>query len=234
VSPFIGAAYIVCCVLVLFAPILAAVSSRWRGASLISALVSWVATILLLAVSAVSPYGVYKKVVPIFHDEFSDEGISTTVGKLFILSWIAAAFSLFTSVILSVRFANSRKQTYGQGPSAKPSARSAAVTGGEPQDGASAKAPGLWGKIPTWKSHKYVQIEKQPAIVRTNVRGHEEAILMDDDDVVRRESLVQEKGVTTGSTTGVAEKGIQMMSLGKGGKKDLNTAYEPYSTAPGV
>ena len=34
---------------------------------------------------------------------------------------------------------------------------------------------------------------------------------------------LEEEDITHG------QKGIQMMSLGKGGKKDLNTAYEPYT-----
>ncbi|KAK3935939.1 putative integral membrane protein [Diplogelasinospora grovesii] len=229
VSRFLAGAYIVSALLVFAAPLAACCSA------VLAAVLSTLATVLLLATS-IAGVLVFKSVNSAFNANFNNSGLSSSLGTIpAALSFVAFVFSLLVAVVFIIRARDPDAGCRRRGPilarSVGGKAGDGTVLGEDPYSGPGGgdKKPGLWGRVPTWNRHKYVQVEKQPAIVRTNVVGHQEAVAVDGpaDDARRRlddDWAVHDDEYSHGGSN------IPLVALGGNKKtKDVNTAYEPYS-----
>lgn len=205
---FLGLAYIVSMVLVVVAPILSAVRSRFSSAGFLGIIISCLASLILIAVTVLSEAGALKQLNNAINDSYGDIGVHSSIGKLSILSWVATACSFFATAFYLFRASRHPVGPYGYGEQAR---GEVAMGDGMPQTKSS-----LWGKVSTFSNHRYIQIGKQHTVARTTgVRG-QETVVMD--------PMIDDDHYTDGQP-----KSIQLMSLHKGGKKNLNTGYEPYT-----
>lgn len=250
VSRFLAGAYILSAAFAAFAPIVALFSGRFPKAGILGAVISLAATLFLLA-GNITAMITFKKLDSAFNKAFSDSGLKSLTGStLTALAWVAFVFSLLTTVVFFIRARGTSSNHRGRrairsiDPNGKPGG--ALVTGAGPIEGAYAeggalggvgndpyvKKPGFFGRIPTWNKHNYVQVEKHPALVRTDVGGREEAVVVESPDDARRrvDDDWNAEDDFAGERTG---RGIAMRNLPIGNKKtrDMNTAYEPFSNA---
>ena len=247
VSRFLAAAFILSAMLAAISPIVALLSGRFPKAGILAAVNSMGATLFLLAGNIAAMIS-FKNLNDAFNKAFQESGLKSSTGSTLIaLSWVAFVFSLLTTVVYFIRSrgggssSRERRAVRSIGPAGKPGG--ALVTGAGPIEGAYAeggalsgigndtypKKPGFFGRIPTWNKHQYVQVEKHPALVRTDVGGREEAVVLESPDDVRRH-LNDDWNPADDEYAG---RGIAMRNLPAGNKKtrDMNTAYEPYSNA---
>ncbi|KAB5555029.1 SUR7/PalI family-domain-containing protein [Coniochaeta sp. 2T2.1] len=251
ISGFLGGAYIVSAVLVALSPIAGFLAARSRAAGLAAAVLSSLASILLFG-AAVAAVVVFRGLNTQINSAFASSGILSEVGVAPVaLGFVAFVFTLLTAVIFSIRARNGGSVS----PRGRVIARNIGGTeydakggppGGPDQVGGDGPKPGLWKRIPTWSKHQYVQVEKQPALLKTNTMGARslEAVVVtspagtrtradgDEDDWAASVEDEFDSGVTGGGgARAQQQKGIPMLSLG-GNKRerDVNTAYEPYSS----
>lgn len=250
VSGFLAFAYVASAALVVLAPVLALFAGRIRILGTVGSAFAGVATLLLLAASIASVV-VFSRVRDALNSAFSGAGIATSLGwRLFVLSFAASLLALSTAIILSLRAgrdAAQRRTRGGMGPSLLDKSGGGAMITGEPvPDGAGGPRPampGLLGRIPTWSRHRYVQVEKQPAVARggAGVPG-EAGVLMDASRDVPRGGGGQQDDFSAdyddyahpdfdGRNSAQHQRGIAMMPLvGASKTKDMDTAYEPYKS----
>ncbi|KAB5513136.1 SUR7/PalI family-domain-containing protein [Coniochaeta sp. 2T2.1] len=247
ISGFLGGAYIVSAVLVALSPIAGFLAARSRAAGVAAAVLSSLASILLFG-AAVAAVVVFRGLNTQINSAFGASGIRSEVGVAPVaLGFVAFVFTLLTAVIFSIRARNGGPVS----PRGRVIARNiggteydAKAAPGGPESG---PKPGMWKRIPTWSKHQYVQVEKQPALLKTDTMGARslEAVVVtspagtrtradgpDEDDWAASVEDEFDSGVTGGGGAHAQQqKGIPMLSLG-GNKRerDVNTAYEPYSS----
>ncbi|KAK1827347.1 putative integral membrane protein [Podospora conica] len=254
---FLVYGYISSALLTFMAPLVAMATSTFAAA------ISSIATLLLLAVS-IAGLVVFNRLSGAFNANFNDEGMFSSVPATpAAMSFAAFSISLLaTSTLISRAQARSvaerRRQTavYNVGVSEP------FVSGGATKDGAAADPgigsrdatkPGLWGRVQTFRQHKYTQIEKQGALTLPGPQSRVGSPGMrllnpsegertpglptdrlrpdddEDDSWVGRDDYVRSR---SGSDAGRNEDApVPMITLG-GNKAtlDKNLAYEPYSS----
>ncbi|KAL1855337.1 hypothetical protein VTK73DRAFT_8575 [Phialemonium thermophilum] len=219
------------------------------GASLaVSAAVASAIAAALLLGAVIAAAVVFTRLVSQFNDAFDDKaGISASRG---IAPLVAGGIAFLLALLASVGFgvlARSLKQQQAWAAAAAAAAAGSGavlVTGkpGSAEEGVAADGekapprPGLWGRIPTWSKHRYVQVEKQPAVARTVVTGRpQEAAIMEDDasypDADARRRLDDDWNADDEYTAGGESIAMSSIGIGNKRKRDLNSAYEPYSGA---
>lgn len=252
VSRFLVYGYFASALLTFLAPLVAMATSSFAAA------ISSIATLLLLAVS-IAGLVVFNRLSGAFNANFNDEGMFSSVAAVpSALSFAAFALSLLaTSTLISRAQARSvaerRRQTavYNVGVSEP------FVSGKEsPPPGIGSRdatKPGLWGRVQTFRQHKYIQLDKQSALTLPGQRspgGSPGARLLnpsegertpglrtdrlrpdddEDDSWVGRDDYV---GSRAGSDAG-RDDGPPVPMITIGGNKatlDKNMAYEPYSS----
>ncbi|KAH8911237.1 hypothetical protein BR93DRAFT_324856 [Coniochaeta sp. PMI_546] len=232
-SAFLADAYIISAALVALAPIAGILGTHNRSAGIIAAVLASLASIFLFG-AGVAAVVVFRSLNAQINSAFNSSGLRSEVGVTPVaLGFVAFVLALLTSVIFVIRARSPVK------PRGRVIARSigADVKGAAgPEGGAAAGGkPGLWKRIPTWSNHRYVQVEKQPALLKTSVAGSMEAVVVTSPAGTRTraegdEDWAGDDEYTSGHGGGGGQKGIPMLSLG-GNKRerDVNTAYEPYS-----
>jgi hypothetical protein len=224
ISYFLAVAYILSFVLISFAPLASFISTRRGRSSSTAMAMSVLATLVTLAASVTATIH-FKRVTDIFNEVLDEAVITTTLGKLFIVSWVAFLVSLIFAIVMVIQIRNNKRARAPSLPRGmvpgKPGVGGVvagdAAHAGEP-------APGFLQRMQTWNRHRYVQIERQPVVAHTGVHSQEGAVLLDPMDDVRHENDLRDDDDIAHSR----QQGIAMMPLAKNGQKDLNTAYEPY------
>ncbi|OIW28743.1 hypothetical protein CONLIGDRAFT_703866 [Coniochaeta ligniaria NRRL 30616] len=230
-SPFLADAYVISAALVALAPVAALLGPHSRAAAVAAAVLASLASVFLFA-AAVGAVVVFRGLGAQVDAAFGSSGLRSEAGVAPVaLGFAAFVLALVTAVIFIVR---------ARGP-LRPRGRVVATSIGTDVKGGGAGGegprPGLWKRIPTWSQHRYVQVERQPALLKTSVAGSMEAVVVTspagtrmraegDDDWAGEDEYAAGGG---GNGAG-GHKGIPMLSLG-GNKRDrdVNTAYEPYS-----
>ncbi|KAK3352560.1 SUR7/PalI family-domain-containing protein [Lasiosphaeria hispida] len=244
VNRFLAIAYVASAMLSFVAPLMAFCSAVLAVAA------SSIATLLLFAGSIASVV-CYRKVNSAFNNAFNFDGMTSKTGSYPVaLSFVAFAFSVCASILFLTRARTAAVSARRGKPviarSVGGKAGESLLAGEEGREGsrgivsgtdAKTQKSGLWGRIPTFTQHKYVQVEKQPSLVRTDVAGHEQAVLLNSPDGVRQrldedwatpDDYSHSKGETGSAASGGAS--IPLVSIGANKQtKDMNTAYEPYS-----
>jgi hypothetical protein len=185
--------------------------------------------------ASVAAVVVFRSLNTQINSAFNSSGLRSEAGVIPVaLGFVAFILTLLTSVIFIIRARSPVKPrgrviAHSIGTDAKGAGPEGAATGDEGQK------PGLWKRIPTWSNHRYVQVEKQPALLKTStVAGSMEAVVVTSPAGTRTraegdDDWAGDDEYTSGATGG-GQKGIPLLSLG-GNKRerDVNTAYEPYS-----
>ncbi|KAJ9143133.1 hypothetical protein NKR23_g6905 [Pleurostoma richardsiae] len=245
-SGFISGAYVLSCALVILTPFIILFTVRFPRAGLLAAASSVISALFLLAANTAAMV-TFKNVDSTFNAAFNSAGLSSSLGtKIFALSWVAFAASLFAAIVYVIRAcspdaATRRRHMVARSMGDKPGASAVITVGGPVRVGDDAagtvegatgqKKPGFIDRIPTWNRHKYVQVEKQPALVRTDAAGRERAVVVESPDDVRRRS--EDDWAAADEYANPGGRGIAMKSLAGGNKprRDMNMAYEPYNSA---
>jgi hypothetical protein len=230
VSGFLAGAYVVSAALVALAPLASLLAARNRSAGAVAAVMSVLASILLLG-AGIAAVVVFGSLNTQFNAAFSSSGLRSSLGaKPVALGFVAFALTLLTAVIFVVRArtpANARGRMVARSIGADDAA--SVATGKE------GSKPGLWKRIPTWSQHRYVQVEKQPAVQKTkNVAASMEAVVVTSPAGTRARADGDEDWATGDDeyASGRGQKGIPMLSIGANKReRDMNTAYEPYGGA---
>lgn len=205
-SFFLGLAYIFSFVLDFLSLILVACGERWARALTAAIVTSGVSTIWLMAASirGLAKFSSYEDA---FNAALSSVGVKSSLGKIYVLSFLATALSLLATIAVFVRTRMREKR----------SRRTPRIT----VNSKSIDGEGFLNKIPTWKRHKYSQIQKQAA----------PAVNEDEDTLLRRgfggdvgeEELGHELDIGRGP-----RRGVIPLKLLKSKEKDVGSGYEPY------
>jgi hypothetical protein len=228
VSPFIADAYIISALLLVTAPIAGALASR--PASILAVIFSSLATLFLLGAGIASTV-VFRNLNTQLNAAYSSSGIiSTTGSKPVIFGFLAFALSFLNTIIFLLR----RPQKRGRAVVRNIGTEYPGGKSGFDGEGSEPK-PGLWKRVPTWSAHKYVQVEKQPVLVKSNLASHQEPVVVTSPSGRRsRADAEDDWTVEDEYATGGRGVGIPMMGLaGNKRQTDSNTAYEPYKNAGG-
>ena len=227
-SQFLGSAYLIAFITTFLTPLFGILARCCAPRVIIfGAITSGLATIFLLAASALS-IAFFKTVQGAFNSDLSSAGIKTALGdKLFVLSWIATVLSLISTILLCVSYRKSNRRGMGKGM---------IIPSSTDKDGSNVGVSSTAGPKPltllqrslTWNKHKYAQIgkkmgkQKLPAVTVTGEHDDEDVLLErgfgGGEDEEDDEELVRKSG-----------RGIQLQDLG--GKKtamDADSAYEPF------
>ncbi|KAF2100235.1 hypothetical protein NA57DRAFT_73845 [Rhizodiscina lignyota] len=241
ISPFMGGAYYASVVLLFLAMITGCFASRKAAVGIFSAVLAFLASVLLLAASITEPI-IFSKLANEINSAFRKNGIDASFGsKTIVVSFIATFLALAVSLILVFR-SRSARQRRPRAPRSNSGTRKLQLSTRdiEPEKGqaaASRKTPfsAVLQRIPTFGAARYTQIERQPKVVATG--AHSRRGSADDD----RELLFQADGVQGNvihehdeehEPQGYAHdgpRGIQMQSVGGRATRDINLAYEPFS-----
>ncbi|KAM7203461.1 putative integral membrane protein [Naviculisporaceae sp. PSN 640] len=228
-SRWLAGAYITSALFLLLTTVLSCVSLG------IGAFTSFIATVTLLS-ATIGAAVIFGNVNNPFNASFRDKAqLSSSLGRIpTALGFVACGFALGAMImlVLGARRASRAKRT-------SPLARSvggkgadglAIGVGGDPYaaPGAGVKKGGLLGKVGNMipgEKHKYVQVEAQPVLVRTDVEGRQRGL--DDEDWGGQDEYSH-----TGSTGAKASSdSVPLVSLGGNQpSRDMNSAYEPYSS----
>ncbi|KAK3687447.1 hypothetical protein B0T22DRAFT_128641 [Podospora appendiculata] len=159
-------------------------STPW--AATFSVVASGLATIILLSASIAAAV-VFRNLSNALNAEFGASGLSSTPGNTGIaLSFAAFAFSLLAAIILAAHSRANPASRRGRSTSTRSKGgKENSLLGGEEggddiyakADGASTKKSGFMDRIPLVNRHKYIQVERQPAIATTDVEGQQTAVL---------------------------------------------------------
>ena len=197
----------------------------------LGAAISAIATIVLLAAS-IAAVVIFSKLNTAFNDNFNSVGMTSKLGNYGVaLSFVATFFSLLATALLITQSRRDRRTRRG-GAGRRPISFARSVGSldhgrrKEPtlpfhdnSHGDSGNKPGLLERMPLvgGGQHGYVQVEKQPVLVRTDVTGQQRALSVSPNLRAQDEE-------------DVASQKVPLMALGGANKpgKDLNTAYEPY------
>ena len=239
-SDFLGTGYIISAALLALTPIAAFLSARHRLAGATAAVLSSLASVLLFA-STVAAAVTFRNLNTQLNSALNPSGLRSETGIAPVaLGFVAFVLALLASVILIIRARN---------PAASPRGRMVAHSIGtgynskssfapEADAGAGATKPGLWRRVPTWTSHRYVQVEKQPALLKTATGvGSMEGVVVTSPAGTRTRVVEGEDDLAAGDDEysghggEAAQRGIPMLSLGNKRERDVGGAYEPYSGA---
>lgn len=213
---FVAPAYILAAALLVLAPLLATLSP----ASLAAPALSAVAALLLLAAAAAAAAS-SRAVDAAFNTALRETtGLSSSTGRpapAVAVGFAAFALALLAAVVLVVRARRDRR------------------VGGAVQGGGEKKGVGglLGGRVP-WGRHRYAPVDDRVALVgKGGYEGsrHQEGVVFESSEGGGRhldDNWAAEDEYSAGG------RGIPLKSLGVGVKqrRDMNTAYEPYSSAP--
>ncbi|KAM7198832.1 putative integral membrane protein [Rhypophila sp. PSN 637] len=209
------------------------------------AFTSFIATVVLFSAS-VGAAIVFANVNNAFNANFSQKvKLSSSLGSIpTALSFVACAFALVTAVLITLS-ARRAARSARRGPLARSvgakddSLLASGAVGPDPYaaPGTGTKGGGILAKVGNvipGQRHKYVQVEAQPALVRTDVEGRQRGL--DDEDWAAHDDYSR-PGSRPGSPAAVGQgnKGapdsVPLVSIG-GNKqsRDMNSAYEPYSS----
>lgn len=246
-SAFLADAYVISAALVALAPVAGVLGAtgRRRPAAVAAAVLASLASVFLFS-AAVAAVVVFRGLSAQINAAFGAAGLRSEVGVAPVaLGFVAFVLTLVTAVVFVVRArSNVRQATRGR-VVARSIGTDVKGSGGPEEAGAAPGGkPGLWKRIPTWSAHRYVQVEKQPALLTTAdvAAGSMEAVVVTSpagtrtrveggDDWAGDDEYASGGG---GGDGGRGQKGIPMLSLG-GNKRerDVTTAYEPYSGGRG-
>lgn len=206
-----------------------------------AAVTSTLATIVLFSASIASAV-IFGNVNKAFNANFeSSAKLSSELGRRPVaISCLAFLLALVTAITLGI---SARYASRGGGARRGPIARSVGEKGSDSllaADGAddpyAAPGGGKKGKkgflatvvpmLPGQK-HKYVQVEDQPALVRTNVEGRQRGL---DEDWGAHDEYAQPGG---GGNKSASASGPLVSMGGNKGTRDVNSGYEPYSSQTG-
>lgn len=240
-SPFLASGYIISAALVALAPIAAGFSgaTKNRSAGIAAAVLASLAGVLLFGAS-VAAVVTFRSLDAQINSAFNSSGLRSEVGVTPVaLGFVAFVLALISAVIFVIRARDP------VAPRGRMVARSTGTeydggkgTGAEGEEGK--KPAGLWKRIPTWSKHRYVQVERQPALLKTSgAAGSLEAVVVTspagtrtraegDDDWVGDDEYSR-----NGGGRGGMNPGIPMLSLGNKRERDVGSAYEPYSGGSG-
>ncbi|KAK3378854.1 SUR7/PalI family-domain-containing protein [Lasiosphaeria ovina] len=220
--------------------------------AVLAAVVSVIATVLLFAAS-IGGIVIFKHLNDAINGNFAASGLSSSLGSIpTALSFVAFAFALLSSIVYVIR---ARDESSGRGrrrgvearsvggpESGYGSAAAAAIPGEKPSG-----ARGLLSRLPLvggLRQQRYTQIEKQQdaasqkePMLAAAAGGSPDGIRPKrlDEDWAAPDDFSANNNNNNGSgqpgARSPAPSGIPFLSLG-GNKpvKDLNTAYEPYSS----
>ncbi|CRK16112.1 hypothetical protein BN1723_002284 [Verticillium longisporum] len=227
ISQFLAFAYVASIAFAILGPILSLFGSKIRIIGFAGIFLSWLAAIILLVASGTGHY-IYQHLSKAIDSDLDPIGIDSDFGLLLVPSWLSFGFALLAA------------HRSGAGGHVTGQANESAGPGS-----------GLLNRVQTWGRQKYIGIGKQPGAERHSNRatpqgrGATSGDLSDDEQHLvpreqqdaygsRRESLSFEPRAfpsRTSSDDGYGGQGdIAMMPLDNRGQKDLNTAYEPYSS----
>ncbi|KAM0271620.1 hypothetical protein ACHAQH_009047 [Verticillium albo-atrum] len=250
ISRFLAFAYMASIIFVVLGPIFGALGSRIRIIGFAGVFLAWLAAALLLAASATGQY-IYLNLSKAIDSDLEPVGIDSDFGLLLVPSWLAFGFALLAAIFTSLR---PRSNTAQRHPDLAFDTKSRSGPSGYiagPADEPAGPGAGFLNRVQTWGRQKYVGIGKQPALEHDGARsvpraaGARSGDVSDDEEHLvprdqggmygsRRDSLQFEPRPlpsTASSDDGYGGQGdIAMMSLDNKGQKDLNTAYEPYSS----
>ncbi len=247
VNKFLGPGYLVGVILLLLATMSNWFTGRSLAAGIFASLFGFISTILFFAASIASVL-IFKKVNDTYNANFNSSGLTSSLGNIpIILSFVASVFALLSasSFILHTRNPGSsgrggnRVRFHGVGGEGK--ARGI-VTGEEAMPltqgmGGNEPKPGVWGRMPTFGRQRYVQVEKQPALVRTEVHSQQAVIVdgseHDPEESVRRRldddwAAHDEYSHTPPSHGSDPHSSIPMLTMGDDRRSMEATAYEPF------
>ncbi|RFU31320.1 hypothetical protein B7463_g5004, partial [Scytalidium lignicola] len=229
-SKFLSIGYVLAIFFAFLAP-LVNLFSYSAGAALAAALMSTLATVLLLA-SSVASLVTFTNFSKAFNSALSPYGAKSHLGTtLFVISWVATAFSIATTMLLF-------RSHHGASRNGGRRGKSRAVEGEkgvEGEDPAPRKLR-LLSRMPTWKMHEYRQIGKQQQAVQVQKVGGIRAGANDDDfdSLVRNvgmEGVDEEPDMEPSHGEG-PHRGISMQVFNKNEpSKNIDAVYEPYRGA---
>ncbi|KAK1768103.1 putative integral membrane protein [Phialemonium atrogriseum] len=215
---FVAPAYILAAALLVLAPLLATLSPPSFPALAAPALSALAALLLLAAAAAAAASS--RAVDSAFNAALRETGLSSSTGRpapAVAVGVAAFALALLAAVVLVVRARRDRR------------------VGGAMQRGGEKKGAGglLGGRVP-WGRHRYAPVDDRVALVgKGGYEGsrHQEGVVFDSSEGGGRhldDNWAAEDEYSAGG------RGIPLKSLGVGVKqrRDMNTAYEPYSSAP--
>ncbi|CRK16131.1 hypothetical protein BN1723_002299, partial [Verticillium longisporum] len=250
ISQFLVFAYMASIVFAILGPILSVFGSKIRIIGFAGIFLSWLAAIILLVASGTGHY-IYQHLSKAIDSDLDPVGIDSDFGLLLVPSWLSFGFALLAAVFTSFR---PRDQSSRRNPDLSFDTKHRSGADGHVTGQANESAgpgSGLLNRVQTWGRQKYIGIGKQPGAERHGDRGiprgggARSGDLSDDEQHLvsreqqgmygsRRESLNFEPRAfpsRTSSDDGYGGQGdIAMMPLDNRGQKDLNTAYEPYSS----
>ncbi|KAF9873120.1 hypothetical protein CkaCkLH20_09283 [Colletotrichum karsti] len=220
-SSFFGVAYIFAFGLSILASIASVISGRFGRAGIAGAVMSSTATICLLAASVAATI-IFNKVESAMNDEFNRIGISSELGLLLVPTWIAFAFSLLASILMSMKTRNVVPARGMKGPTSGMVTGQPNVIHVNVNVNNGPRPLTLLKRVQTWGQHKYTQIGTAggPKYGRSRAGGGE----FDDNTalITHNETPDMDKNVHESS-------GIAMVPLDHKGSKDMNMAYESYT-----
>lgn len=270
VSGFLAFAYIAGAAFVLLAPslaLIAACTSRASTLSFLSAVLAAAASLFLLSASIASVV-IFVALRDAFNSALGPVGIRVSLSsRLFVTSFVAFLLSLAIAIVLSLRSRRAAplgrlppNRGMGMGPNGYADNKGTAADdnsdAGKAYNAAAVSyqpRSGLLGRVATWNRHRYVQIEKQPALVTDRRHEGSSAVLMDvngtrsrgrgpmeddedwtsgdanEDDYAHPGRRITEAEAANGGAQKPQES-IAMVSLRGGKLMDVNTAYEPYKS----
>ncbi|CRK42064.1 hypothetical protein BN1708_008634 [Verticillium longisporum] len=230
ISQFLAFAYVASIAFAILGPILSLFGSKIRIIGFAGIFLSWLAAIILLVASGTGHY-IYQHLSKAIDSDLDPIGIDSDFGLLLVPN---------QSSRRNPDLSFDTKHRSGAGGHVTGQANESAGPGS-----------GLLNRVQTWGRQKYIGIGKQPGAERHSNRatpqgrGATSGDLSDDEQHLvpreqqdaygsRRESLSFEPRAfpsRTSSDDGYGGQGdIAMMPLDNRGQKDLNTAYEPYSS----
>ncbi|KAK4188092.1 MAGE-like protein 2 [Podospora australis] len=189
---------------------------------------------LLLSSATIAAAVIFKKLSDAFNEEFDDYGLQSSTGAVPIaLGFIAAAGLVVSTIgyIISYRRGSRGPQRNKRGVSARSVGGKEGGLYSDEYPGAAAQqgAGGIWNR----GNHKYVPIEEQGGALAQNQSHARDVEAPDlgrrlDDDWAAPDEY---SNAGAGQKTSSGPASIPMVSLGGNkGTKDLNTAYEPYTS----
>ncbi|KAM0325825.1 hypothetical protein ACHAQA_007127 [Verticillium albo-atrum] len=250
ISRALAFAYMAGIISTILGPILAAFGSKLRLLGIAGAFFSWLAMGLLLGSSAAGQY-IYRRFSKAIDSDLDPIGIDSDLGLLLVPSWLAFGFALLAAILTSFtpRGSPARGHPDLAFDNKNKSGPNGFITG--QANVSSGPGAGFLNKVQTWGRQKYVGIGKQSAGEHNGAAsvpragGARSGNLSDDEEHLvprdqgdaygsHRESLQFEpRGLPSRASTDDGHGGqgdIAMMPLGNKGHKDMNTAYEPYSS----
>ena len=187
VGKFVPIGYIAGSILLLLATLLE--FANGHVALVVAAVFGVITTIVYLA-STIAGLVVTRKFDSAFNSHFGSAGLTTEVGKIPLgLGFNASLLALIVTIVFIIRARNPASARRGMnasyggppGPLRKP-----IITGADPLEaepltrdaegpGQGGQDPTLWGRIPAFAGHNYVQVEKQGNMAPTSDWSAEDA-----------------------------------------------------------